>query len=193
MNTLKESKIFIIQLSDLFYYCLKLELSPSQWNESLISIIPKNNKNDFTINNSRGIALTAIFRRIYEKIILEITQLNDIKEGFKLHPNQQGFIKKTGTIPNLIMVHDSLKFGRKVKVFIDLKAAYDRTDINLILKYMEQRQISFKIINIIKTYSQNVQVEYYLIMKLVIHFKEKQAYFKDPSWHHYYLTYLLIL
>lgn len=48
------------------------------------------------------------------------------------------------------MVHDTLKFGRKIKVFIDLKVAYDRTDINLILKYIKQRQISTKIINIIK-------------------------------------------
>ncbi|MEY3404294.1 MAG: hypothetical protein RLZZ86_3916, partial [Cyanobacteriota bacterium] len=149
-NTLKESKIFLSHISDLFTYCLRLELNPTQWNESLISIIPKNNKNDFTINNSRGIALTAFLRRIYEKIILKTTELKQFSTGFELHPNQQGFIKKTGTIPNLLIIHDSFKLGRKIKTFIDLKAAYDRTDINIILKNMEHRLIPTKLINIIK-------------------------------------------
>jgi len=45
---------------------------------------------------------------------------------------------------------DSLQFGRKIKVFIDLKAAYDKTDIKHILNLLIKRNVPTKLINLIK-------------------------------------------
>jgi hypothetical protein len=151
LNQLKESKIFMQHIIELFKICVKWEITPTEWNSSLISAIPKNNNNKFTPQNSRGIAITAIFRRLFEKMLLKTTELDGIKEHFKLHPNQAGFTKKVNTIPNLMLLHDSLKFGRTIKVFIDLKAAYDKTDIKHILNLLVERQAPKKLINLIKS------------------------------------------
>jgi len=150
INELKESKLFIQHLIELFKLCVEWEITPTEWNSSLISAIPKNNNSKFTPQNSRGIAITAIFRRLFEKMLLKTTELDGIKEHFTLHPNQAGFTKKVNTIPNLMLLHDSLKFGRTIKVFIDLKAAYDKTDIKHILNLLIKRNVPTKLINLIK-------------------------------------------
>ncbi|MEY3420278.1 MAG: hypothetical protein RIR48_558, partial [Bacteroidota bacterium] len=151
LNELKESTVFLSHILELFRLCIKWELTPTEWNSSLISTIPKNNHDKFTPQNSRGIAITTIFRRFFEKMLLRITELDGIKDFFELHPNQAGFTKKVNTIPNLLLLHDSLQFERPIKVFIDLKAAYDKTDIKHILQLLIKRNVPSKLINLIKT------------------------------------------
>ncbi|MEY3311747.1 MAG: hypothetical protein RL348_1080 [Bacteroidota bacterium] len=41
---------------------------------------------------------------------------------FKTSPNQSGFKKKANTYPNLLLINDQHLYGRKYKIFIDLKA-----------------------------------------------------------------------
>ena len=86
--------IVVNTLCQFFNLLVEFQRSPSQWNESLMTVIYKNKGDPKDIKNYRPISLTVVAKRIFEKII--DSKLDDYKA--KLHDLQGGFRKGRSTL-----------------------------------------------------------------------------------------------
>ena len=99
---------------------------PELW--SLMNIIPVPKSGDFSnTNNYRGISLTCIIAKIYNKMIL-----NRIRSviGVKLRSNQNGFRTKRSTVAQILTLRRIIEgvkanYLPAVITFIDFKKAFD--------------------------------------------------------------------
>ena len=149
LKTLLGSQRFTTDLACLFNRIIFYGYTPKEWNTSNIVCIPKKQNEPMDLNNARGISLTQILRRIFECIFHSAIMKMGGTTFCKTSPNQTGFKKKTNTYPNLMIVNDQKLYGRKYKVFIDLKAAYDRVSIRKLLDILQKRGTPKRIIAII--------------------------------------------
>ena len=143
------SSSFIQDITMLFNRIIFYGYTPESWNISNIVCIPKKVNEPISINNARGISLTQMLRRIFECVFHSTIMKMGENSYFKTSPNQTGFKKKTNTYPNLLLINDQHLYGRKYKVFIDLKAAYDRVSIKKLLNILETRNTPKRIISLI--------------------------------------------
>ncbi|OMJ26782.1 LINE-1 retrotransposable element ORF2 protein [Smittium culicis] len=151
LKALACSSTFISDLHVLFRYMLKYAPTPKCWNTSHIYPIPKS-KDSTTIDCFRPIALTKMLRRIFELMFLEF--LNATKLA-NFNPLQAGFRTGFSTLTHSVISHDTFYFKNECKrpdrVFIDLKQAYDRVNINLLLYKLKRRSHSDLITSIIQS------------------------------------------
>lgn len=127
-------------LSDLFKICVTYRSTPDRWNESLIFPIPKSSPVSPFIHERRPIALTVLFRRIFEKILLlGVDLLPEWSPLRVFDPGQAGFRRGFSTLTHALVSHESASLGFKVKVFLDLKQAYDRVQVPLLLQKLAGR------------------------------------------------------
>jgi hypothetical protein len=123
-------------LTSFFNLCAKIQLTPSDWNESIIIPIFKNKGSKSEIKNYRPIALTIVAKRIFEKII-------DLKlEIYKelLHTSQGGFLKKRSTLHQVYYLMELMKNNPDlIQVFLDLSAAYDMVDRRILWTLLANR------------------------------------------------------
>ena len=146
----RNSTKFRKHLTFLFNRIAYYGVTPTKWNQSRITCIPKVfNKKKLTIEEVRGIALTSIFRRFFEILVIQYIEKSN-KEWTHIHPNQSGFRRKVDTYPNIILCHDSHRFKRIIKCFIDLKAAYDKVPIKRLLAILRARGCPEHLILLIK-------------------------------------------
>lgn len=134
-------------LSNLFSLCIVLGVSPSRWNISLITPIPKKTHSKF-ISDMRPISLTVMFRRLYE-ILLHNHLLTSAPNFTKIHPLQGGFITKSNTTNHAIIAHEAALRHHHHHIFFDFKSAYDKVSIPLLLKKLQLRTTPPPIISII--------------------------------------------
>ena len=97
---------FITLLARLFRWCIACEHTPSRWNISLIHPIPKPGKDADFIANRRPVALTAILRRIFEKILLPHISGNDSYDK-----GQGGFRRGFSCITMILLGEQGRKTG----------------------------------------------------------------------------------
>lgn len=138
-------------LSFLLTRSARLGLVPSEWKKSSICCIPKKDSSRL-ISDSRGIALTQIFRRIFEGLLLrqwDSSTADQDSSWNKVLNVQGGFQKKMNTYPHIVVTHDLHKLGRDAIVFIDLKAAYDRVPISKIISILEEREAPKRVISLV--------------------------------------------
>ena len=147
LKTLSNSKSFVSNIRTLFQACFTSGKTPTRWNYSIIYPIPKN-KNPSSIEDFRPISLTVMFRRIFEKIILKrIENLNSCK----LNIGQAGFRSGFSTITQII-ASNLRSFNRNcIRVFLDLKQAYDRTPVPVVLELLRKRGLHNGFISIISS------------------------------------------
>jgi hypothetical protein len=121
-------------LSQFFNLLVEFQRSPSQWNESLMTVIYKNKGDPENIKNYRPISLTVVAKRIFEKII--DSKLDVYKA--KLHDLQGGFRKGRSTLHQVYYLAELMKKNKKniVNVYMDLRAAYDTVDRRLLWTYL---------------------------------------------------------
>ncbi|RKP33635.1 hypothetical protein BJ085DRAFT_38665 [Dimargaris cristalligena] len=82
-------------LADLFNLCLRTGFTPARWNESIINPIAKDPKAKH-INEFRPIALTVIFRRLFEKLLLPALKnlpLSKFQAGFRNRQSTLGHVQ----------------------------------------------------------------------------------------------------
>ena len=86
MWMLTNAPVYMRLLKSLYNMCLRTGLTPRRWNQSVIAPIPKAGKDPKYISNRRPVALTVLFRRIFEKLILQ-----QIVNSVKLNRGQASF------------------------------------------------------------------------------------------------------
>ena len=86
MLLLTSAPVFMRLLKTLYNTCLRTGLTPRRWNQSVIAPILKAGKDPKYISNRRPVALTVLYRRIFEKLIL-----HKIVHAVKLNRGQAGF------------------------------------------------------------------------------------------------------
>lgn len=146
-----KSKLFLELLRILFQVCVVTGLTPTRWNESIICPIPKDTKGPYTVAESRPISLTVMFRRIFEKVILDgITLLDQFKHLRSFDRGQAGFRRGFSTLTHTLLSHQGYN-NFLIKIFIDLKQAYDRVPIHLLLSKLANQGASPSIVSIIRS------------------------------------------
>lgn len=136
-------------LHQLFQFCLHSGLTPSTWNISLIYPIMKK-QNENTINTCRPISLTIMTRRIFEGLLLRhINKLHQYLNTF--HPLQCGFKQKSDTLFHSLIAHEAAIRFHPIHIFYDFANAYDKVDINILLRKLIEKKIPAFIIHLVRS------------------------------------------
>ena len=124
-------------LCQFFNILVDFQLSPSQWNHSLMCAIYKNKGDIKEIKNYRPISLTVVAKRLFEKII--DAKLEIYKE--KLHPLQGGFRKGRSTVHQVYYLEELMRKEKNqvINVYMDLRAAYDTVDRRILWTYLVKK------------------------------------------------------
>jgi hypothetical protein len=136
----------MICLTRLYAQCMQWEITPARWNHSVITPIPKQGKDPRYIANRRPISLTVLFRRIFERLILP-----DIVYQTKLNHGQAGFRTGFSCATQLLLAEQARHNGQRIRVFLDLKAAYDSVPINRLLVKMGKKNIARYLIRLVES------------------------------------------
>ena len=125
-------------------------LIPKSWSYACIVPIPK--KGDVSlIQNYRPISLTETLRKLFERVILPY--LSAAIEP--LHVFQGGFRKKRGTLDQVSALQETItSFKAEHKrpgnlCFLDIKAAYDSVDRNILYSKLLKRGLEPSLLNLI--------------------------------------------
>lgn len=146
LNSLRDSPL-PKHLSLLFQLCSLTGLTPSQWNSTLTFPIAKQ-PNSIFIPNFRPIALTNMFRRIFERVLL--TFLQTLPAFTTISHTQAGFRHGFSTISHSLASHASAQqFPGLHQAFLDLKAAYDTVPIPRLINTLEDRDAPPETISLI--------------------------------------------
>lgn len=128
----------LVHVADWFRLCYEIGLVPSSWTRSLVVPVPK--KGDLSmIKNYRPISLTESFRKLYEhslrKYILRSFEPNHFTQG--------GFRSHHCVNDMVIALHQVLSTRKNVHVaFLDIRAAYDSVDRELLWRKCRKRGMS---------------------------------------------------
>ena len=147
---LLKSRSFTRLLTRLFRWCVACEHTPSRWNTSLIHPIPKPGKDPAFVENRRPVALTAIFRRIFEKILLPHISGNESYDR-----GQGGFRRGFSCITMILLSEQGRESGLSHRIYLDLESAYDRVNIPKLLVKLKMNSISDKIIALVSSLFMN--------------------------------------
>ena len=145
LGALKGSK-FALHLSLLYQLCGLTGLTPERWNESIISPIPKK-VNQGPISVFRPIALTQMFRRIFEMGLLRFFKKYDPLS--QLHSTQAGFRHGFSTVTHALVSHEGAVIQSQHQGFVDFRMAYDTVPVPLLLEKLERRGVSMGILSLI--------------------------------------------
>lgn len=127
-------------LHGLFRLCCLTGLTPARWNTALVFPIPKH-KDAVTIAECRPIALTSMFRRAFESCVLRyIHESKTCATLRSFHTSQGGFVRGHSTLLHSVLSHDRHAWDHPIRLFIDLRQAYDRVPIGRLLCKMEERR-----------------------------------------------------
>jgi hypothetical protein len=137
LKTLCDSQM-AVHLYHLFAIIWTTGRTPSVWNESIVHLIPKGDK-EYSIPNSRPIALTLMMRRIFEMILLTALEHEKHHSSIRdIHPSQAGFRRGNSTILHSVISND--RQNSTIRAFIDLKQAYDRVPVAKLLGILVDKQ-----------------------------------------------------
>jgi hypothetical protein len=161
MKCLSQSSVFLRQLTLLYQACMEAGYTPQRWNVSVIIPIPKAKPIDtdprnkqVSVEQMRPVSLTVLFRRIFESILLRYVDNAPLAETLrKLQPSQAGFRRGYSTMTQALLSHESSQLGNKgIKIFIDLKQAYDRVPLDILFQRLSHRiPRTSKVFQILKT------------------------------------------
>lgn len=138
-------------LNTLFRFCFSHSVIPSLWKESRIHpILKKGSATD--IRNYRPISLTEVVRRLFERILLDplssyIEPLSIEQGGFRA---SRGTIDQVATLQEWICQTKAKKLPRYM-VFLDIKAAYDQVDRELLWNKCRAKGLPESLIKLLKS------------------------------------------
>lgn len=131
-------------LRGFFSLCFSTGLVPTSWKKAIIVPVPK--KGDMSdIANYRPISLLEVSRKLFEKCLLNHL-LEEMSSGKlkKLSEEQGGFRAGRSTLDQCAILEELMKATRKkwkcqpVVVFLDIKAAYDSVNRNILFNKCTQ-------------------------------------------------------
>jgi len=123
--------------------------TPKAWNQSEIHLLTKDPKKRRDVNNLRPITIICMFRKIFERLLLDTFD----EDGWaRVHPAQAGFRGGYSVTTNAAVVHHLLSTGRRTAaIFLDLRAAFDVVDHNRLRQLLIQRGCPSQIVNVINS------------------------------------------
>lgn len=150
----EEENPFCLVVSELFNFFWRLGTLPSEWSKSLVVPIYKNKGDRTDYANWRPISLLIYLRKLFESRF----QNDIIGNGF--HYFQGGFVKKRSTLDQVLALQTAIesasKNGKKVYMaFLDIWAAYDTVDRNLLWDRLRERGVNERIIRLLAKLSSN--------------------------------------
>ena len=127
-------------LARLFQVCALTGITPKRWNQSIVYPLQKK-AGAIHIQECRPIALTAMFRRMFEACLLKaMMKRNDCAALRKFHPTQAGFRRGHSTLLHAALSNDMASTMFKPwRTFIDFRQAYDRVPLERLLVKMRDR------------------------------------------------------
>jgi Reverse transcriptase (RNA-dependent DNA polymerase) len=141
-------------LATLFRTCCLLGSTPSRWNEAVVMPIPKKS-DSVTIDQQRPIALTCLFRRLFELILLRALSSPNPPAGTAglvvFAPGQAGFRHHFSTMGQLLLAHEAFQSGRRTVAFLDLRQAYDRVPHPLLLQALTAKGAPRGLISLVRS------------------------------------------
>jgi hypothetical protein len=146
LKALTEEQEFIYHLCTLYQWCCAHGYCPRRWNNSLIVPIPKAGKDPKFVRNRRPVALTAIFRRIFEKLILE-----PVRSYLMFNRGQGGFRHGFSCLSHILLTEQARHLRMSHRVFLDLESAYDRVQIGLLLNKLQNRGVPRQLCALVDT------------------------------------------
>ena len=140
---------FMPLLENLFVLCMQTGHTPKVWNQSEIHLLSKDPKKRRDANNLRPITIICMFRKIFERLLL---QTFDEQGWAQVHPAQAGFRGGYSVITNAAVVHHLLSTGvRPTAVFLDLRFAFDMVNHDQLKQLLVRRGCPAPILNVINS------------------------------------------
>lgn len=103
----------------------RLGTIPTVWRQANLAPIFKNKGSPFDIKSYRPVALTSVFRRLYEKCLLD----NLLSVDHRLANSQGGFRHRRSTYDQAFVLHELCQENQEsLNAFLDIKTAYDCVD-----------------------------------------------------------------
>ena len=133
--------------------CMNGQPIPQEWRESTIWPIHKKGARSL-VENYRGIAIGNVIHKLFASIIN--SRLEQHVEDQNILPDtQNGFRKRRSTIDNIYIMNHTINAklaeGKKLYAFfVDLKAAFDSVDRDLLFQKLKQLKIPDYLIAAIK-------------------------------------------
>lgn len=143
----------VIILARLFEIMIFKGMVPDDFGVGVTTPIPKfkGNKNNISADDYRGITICPVISKIFEHSIID--HINQIKTCDR----QFGFKKKVGCYNSIHAIRKVIKFfnnrNSTVNVgSIDLRKAFDKTNIYGILCMLQEKKVNCEIINILENW-----------------------------------------
>ncbi|CAH8485715.1 unnamed protein product [Schistosoma margrebowiei] len=148
--------ILAVRLTNILAKIWELDVIPSDWSQSLIVPIYKKGSKS-SCDNHRGISLTNIISKILASIIIK--RLTKTRE-LQTRENQAGFRPGRGCIDHIFTIRQVLEHRHTYRrptmvVFLDLKAAFDSVDREILWQCLSLKGVPQKYINLIKALYSN--------------------------------------
>jgi hypothetical protein len=144
-------------LTNLYNKCLQMSYFPLQWKKSIIKIIPKPNKNDYTDPNAyRPISLLPVHAKIFEKLLINrITYY--LFSNSLISQRQYGFTPQRSTEDALNSVINFVKkaFERKgmaMIVSLDISGAFNSCWWPKIINSLRLKCCPNNLLSVVKSY-----------------------------------------
>jgi hypothetical protein len=123
-KALTNSNYFMESVTDLFQIFAATSLVPSDWSQCNLHLLVKDRSKPAIASNTRPIALSAILRRIFEKLLLKSWVSLD-ESWSKLNFGQAGFRRGYSTLSHLVLSDELSRHDNSFSIFLDIKAAFD--------------------------------------------------------------------
>ena len=134
----------------LYQLCATVGITPQRWNTVNVFPLPKT-EGTCTIAGCCPIALSAMFRRTFERILLQQMESNAQCARLRAFNRlQAGFRRGHSTLLHAALSSDlGSRFPHIRRAFIDFKQAYDRVGIDLLTQKLEARNTPVPVISLI--------------------------------------------
>jgi Reverse transcriptase (RNA-dependent DNA polymerase) len=146
LHILTGAPIFMICLTLLYNTCITAGLTPRRWNTSVIAPIPKQGRDPKWICNRRPVALSSLFRRVFEKLILP-----RIVEAVALNRGQAGFRTGFSCATQVLLAEQARANGQSIRVFLDLTCAYDSVPTDKMLVKLANKGIAKYLVKLVES------------------------------------------
>ena len=138
---------FMELLTALYNTCLATGFTPRRWNTSVIAPIPKQGKDPKYISNRRPVALTCLFRRIFEKTIL-----TTIVKSVELNRGQAGFRNGFSCATQVLLAEQARHNNtQNIRVFLDLKSAYVSVPVDKVIVKLANKGVDRYLIKLVES------------------------------------------
>jgi hypothetical protein len=148
---------FYVFLFQFMLMCFAYSFVPTQWREAQVFILYKGRGNPLDPNSYRGISLTPILAKMYERILLSRLQAWAGTTSIATLP-QFGFRKGCSTIQAVFMlqsvVHEVVTVAKQTlhAIFIDLTKAFPSIDRDAMFKFLAARGVPSHLLKAIRAF-----------------------------------------